>query len=202
MTRLFACVLLCFSAFAPASAATVLVMGDSLSAGYGIGQQQAWPSLLAARLARQDPGMQVANASISGETTAGARSRMEQTLRQHHPSVVILALGSNDGLRGLPLEQMRANLLAMITASRATGARVLLLGMRLPPNYGPDYTRRFEQTFAELARAHKTPFVPFMLEGFGTERSLFLDDGIHPTAAAQPRILDNIWPALRPLLGR
>jgi acyl-CoA thioesterase-1 len=191
--------LLCAAASAGA-ARNILVFGDSLSAGYGLRSGEAWPVLLAGRVREKAPEYAVANASISGETTAGGRTRLPAALRQHKPQVLILALGANDGLRGLPVGTMRDNLRAMIREARAGGAAVLLVGMELPPNYGPDYTGKFREAFAELAREEKTAFVPFLLDGFGDKRDLFQADTIHPTAAAQPLILDNVWPALAPLL--
>ena len=183
-----------------ASAATILVYGDSLSAGFGLPAGKGWVSLLAERLREERGNYKVVNASISGETTLGGRNRLEATLKLHHPEVVILALGGNDGLRGASLDAMRANLETMVDASRKTNARVLLVGMRIPPNYGPAYTEKFKKTYGEVARKHKTPLVPFMLDGFAEQRSSFLPDGIHPTAEAQPRILDTVWKGLRPLL--
>ena len=182
------------------AAGTILVVGDSLSAGYGLGTGQSWPSLLEKRLRNERPDYSVVNASISGDTTAGGRSRIGAALEQSRPAVVIIALGGNDGLRGLPVAAMRDNLSAMIVAARASRARVVLAGMKLPPNYGSDYTRAFEQSYAELARRHKTALVPFLLDGVGERRELFLPDNIHPTAEAQPLILDNVWKVLGPLL--
>lgn len=181
------------------AAKRVLVLGDSLSAGYGIRPQQAWPSLLAERLADERPDYTVANLSISGETTAGGRSRLAAALAEHQPAVLILALGANDGLRGLPLKQMENNLEAMIAAARKAGARVLLAGMRLPPNYGP-YAEQFYRRFGEIAKAEKTAYLPFLLEPVATRPDLFQADGLHPTAAAQPLLLEHVWPALKPLL--
>lgn len=193
--------LLSLLVFAPSAfaAKTILVMGDSLSAGYGIRLQQAWPSLLAERLADERPDYNVANLSISGETTAGGRARFAAALAEHQPAVVILALGANDGLRGLPLKQMENNLEAMIAAAQKAGARVLLAGMRLPPNYGP-YAEQFFQRFGRIARAEKTAYLPFLLEPVATRPDLFQADRLHPTAAAQPLLLDHVWPALKPLL--
>jgi len=184
----------------PALAAkTILVFGDSLSAGYGIRPEQAWPALLDKRLAEKRFDYSVANLSISGETTAGGRSRLTEALRQKQPAIVIIALGANDGLRGLPLAQMRDNLNAMIEASRSAGARVLLAGMRLPPNYGP-YATEFEQSFTGIARARKAALLPFLLEPIATRPGYFQSDALHPLAEAQPLILDHLWPALAPLL--
>lgn len=184
----------------PAFAGTVLVWGDSLSAGYGLRPNEAWPILLEQRIGESKLPHKVINASISGETTAGGRSRLPAALQAYKPSVVIIELGANDGLRGLPASAMAANLQAMIDASKQAGAKVLLIGMRMPPNYGPDYTSRFENAFLDLAKANKTRLVPFMMEGFADKRNYFQQDGIHPVADAQPVILDTIWQQLKPLL--
>ena len=185
---------------APAFAAkTVLVMGDSLSAGYGIRPEQAWPALLGKRLAEKGIDYSVANLSISGETTAGGRARLADALRQHRPAVVVIALGANDGLRGLPLGQMRDNLAAMLAAAQAAGTRTLLIGMRLPPNYGP-YAAEFERSFADTAKLKRTPLLAFLLAPVAANPAYFLPDNLHPNAEAQPLILDNVWPSLQPLL--
>ena len=189
------------AAAAAHAAGTILVFGDSLSAAYGIGQKEGWPALLADRLREQRLEYSVVNASISGETTAGGVTRIGEALARARPDVVIIALGGNDGLRGLPVAQMKANLEKMIAAAKAARARVVLVGMRMPPNYGPRYTREFETTFSDLARQEKVPLVPFLLEGIGDRRDMFLADTIHPTAAAQPTLLDNVWRGLAPLLG-
>ncbi len=180
--------------------ATLLVYGDSLSAAYGIGQKDGWVTLLEERLRQKRIDYTVANASISGETTSGGASRIAATLSQHKPQIVIVALGANDGLRGLPVRQMRDNLAAIVSATQKSGARVLLVGMKMPPNYGPQYTREFEQVYADLARRYKTGLAPFLLEGVAGKRELFLDDNLHPIARAQPTILENVWKALAPLL--
>lgn len=185
---------------APAAARTVLVMGDSLSAAYGLSASQGWVALTAERIAQSRPGWRVVNASISGETTAGGASRIDAELKRHRPAVVVIELGANDGLRGLPLAQSRANLERMIKASQAAGAKVLLVGMRMPPNYGRDYTQGFERNFAELSRQHKTAFLPFLLEPIATDRGAFQADNLHPVAAAQPRLRDHVWGALAPML--
>ncbi|MBE7422285.1 MAG: arylesterase [Zoogloeaceae bacterium] len=190
-------VLLSFSAQA---AGTILVVGDSISAGYGLAQGQSWPSLLEKRLREQRLDYSVVNASISGDTTAGGRSRIGAALEQARPAVVIIALGGNDGLRGLPVAALRDNLDAMIAAARARKARVVLAGMKLPPNYGPDYTQAFERSYAELAKRHKAALVPFLLEGVAENREFFQPDGIHPVAEAQPIILENVWKVLKPQL--
>jgi acyl-CoA thioesterase I len=184
----------------PARAATILIYGDSLSAGYGLASGQSWPSLLAERLSREAPQYQLVNASISGETSAGGASRIAAELARTHPAVVVLELGANDGLRGLALAQMKANLERIIRACRAQRARVLLVGMQLPPNYGLPYTQAFAATFPELAKATGSALMPFLLEGVADQRALFQADGLHPNATAQPMILDKLWPHLRPLL--
>lgn len=176
------------------------MLGDSLSAGYGLRQEQSWPRLLDARLAEAGLDYRVANASVSGETSAGGRSRLAAALKQHRPRVVIIALGANDGLRGLPVGALRENIEAMSATARQAGARALVVGMDMPPNYGAAYRQKFRRAFADAAAAQKAAFVPFMLEGFGDRREMFQADTIHPGAAAQPLIVDNIWPALRPLL--
>ena len=183
-----------------AAAATILIYGDSLSAAYGLSQKEGWPNLLEERLEQQKFNYQVVNASISGETSAGGASRIHSALASAKPAIVILALGANDGLRGLPIAEMKANLSRIIQASKAANARVLLVGMQLPPNYGPRYTVSFAQAFADLATQYKLPFVPFLLDGLADRRELFQADNLHPVAAAQPRILDNIWGALKPML--
>jgi len=185
---------------APAAARTVLVYGDSLSAAYGMPEQEGWVALLGARLKRERPDYSVANASISGETSAGGLARLAKTLERTHPAVVILELGANDGLRGLPPAAMQSNLDAMIRRAQQAGAKVLLVGMKLPPNYGPDYTRAFERAFAEAARARRVAFLPFLLEGFAEKQELFQADRVHPSPVAQPKVLDNVWRALAPLL--
>lgn len=188
-----------FSALA--QAATVLVLGDSLSAGYGLRAEEAWPAHLQRKLESLPGEHRVINASVSGETTAGGRSRLPHALATHSPDVLVIELGANDGLRGLPLATMQDNLLAMIDAAQAAKVAVVLVGMQLPPNYGPNYANKFREVFAGVAEARDVPFVPFLLEGFGADREMFQNDGIHPTAAAQPRIVANVWPALVPLLG-
>ena len=183
-----------------ASGGTILVLGDSLSAAYGLPRQSGWVTLLEERLGERKFNYRVVNASISGETSAGGASRIEALLRQHRPTVLILALGGNDGLRGLPAAQLQSNLETMIRAARQHNARVLLAGMRMPPNFGPAYTRQFTAVYADLARRHRTAFVPFLLEGFADRPEYFLADGIHPNAAAQPLILERVWAALAPML--
>jgi len=184
-----------------AHAATILVWGDSLSAGYGLRPGEAWPDLLQTRLADQGFPHRVVNGSVSGETSAGGRSRLTAALARHEPEIVILELGANDGLRGLRPALLADNLEAMVADARAAGARVLLVGMQMPPNYGPAYTRGFAQTFAAVAEGQKVALVPFLLEGFADEPEHFQADGIHPNAGAQVRMLDTVWAGLQPLLG-
>ncbi len=199
-----ALVLLC-AAWAPAQAGerTVLVLGDSLSAEYGLPRGSGWVSLLEQRLAREQKAVPVVNASISGETTYGGRSRLQALLAQHKPAVVVIELGGNDALRGLALDATRANLAWMTQQARKAGARVLLLGMQMPPNYGADYARRFAELYRQVARSEKAALVPFFLKGVadGADPTrLFQSDRIHPNADAQPLMLDNVWPELKKLL--
>lgn len=192
------------AAFAVAAAGAdrgILVLGDSLSAGYGIDLDQGWVALLEARLAASGYSAEVVNASVSGETTAGALSRLPGLLQRHWPTVVIIELGGNDGLRALPLRAMEDNLRTMVRLSREAGARVLLLGMKIPPNYGPAYAEQFAGVYEDVAQSMDVVFVPFFLQGVALEPGLMQPDGIHPAAAAQPRLLDNVWPALEPLLS-
>jgi acyl-CoA thioesterase-1 len=179
---------------------SIVVFGDSLSAAYGIAQSRGWVALLGERIKRQHPDYIVVNASISGDTTAGGASRIHKTLQQHKPALLILELGANDGLRGLPIAQMKENLGRIVEQAQQAGARVVLVGMKLPPNYGPDYTRAFEAAYTELAARHKTALVPFLLEDFAEKPDLFQPDRIHPTEAAQPLMMERVWKALRPLL--
>lgn len=190
-------ILLLWAGSAGAASTTLLVMGDSLSAAYGIEREAGWVSLLRGRLGDD---IEVVNASISGETTAGGVARLPGLLGRYAPDIVLLELGGNDGLRGLPPGQMRTNLASMIEASQEAGAQVLLLGIQVPPNYGQAYTDAFRRVFHQLADEHDVPLVPFLLDGIALEARLMQDDGIHPTAAAQPRILDNVWPELKKLL--
>lgn len=203
MKRLLALfVLIVASASAQAEAPVILVFGDSISAGYGLPLEQGWVELLKTRLKSQGYGYQVVNASVSGETTAGGLARLPRALELHHPGIVILELGGNDGLRGLPTAQMRANLAQMANLSRAAGAKVLLLGMRMPPNYGPEYTQQFALVFSDLAAEKKLALVPFLLTGIALSPALLQTDDIHPNAQGQPILLDNVWPALKPLLRK
>lgn len=178
----------------------VLVLGDSISAGYGIQRDSGWVSLLAERLASGARRGTVVNASISGETTGGGLARVDSALAHHDPDIVIVELGGNDGLRGYPTAQIEANLMAIAQRARATGARVIVVGMQIPPNYGPRYATAFRDLFAAVAARTDSALVPFLLDGVAIDRTLMQADGIHPTAAAQPRLLANLWPVLEPLL--
>ncbi len=180
----------------------ILILGDSLSAAHGMAQKSGWVSLLQDQLQRNAYDYRVINASISGETTRGALTRLDKTLDRWQPAIVIIELGGNDGLRGLPLQVLRRNLASIIESTLARHARVLLLGMRLPPNYGPLYTRQFNRIYQQLAQQYAVSLLPFLLEGMANDRALFQQDGIHPTAAAQKILLANVWHALQPLLSR
>lgn len=179
----------------------MLIVGDSLSAGYGLTMTENWPRLLQERLAADGYPHRVVNASISGDTTSGGLARLPRALERNAPSIVLIALGGNDGLRALPIAEIRRNLSRMIQLSADSGAAVVLAGIHIPPNYGPDYTSAFHEVFHELARKHDTGLIPFILEGVALQPGLMQADGIHPTAQAQPVIVDNVWPALEPLLG-
>jgi acyl-CoA thioesterase-1 len=187
---------------AAAGAPALLVVGDSISAGYGLPAGAGWVDLLAARIDTERYPLRVVNASITGDTTAGGRARLPALLTQHQPAIVIVELGGNDGLRGGNLKSTRDNLDAMVTLAQRAGAKVLVVGMGLPPNYGPAYTREFGALFGEVATTRKAAVVPNLFEGFAERNELFQPDRIHPTAAAQPQLLDTVWPALRPLLGK
>jgi acyl-CoA thioesterase-1 len=187
---------------AVASARTILVFGDSLSAAYGIRPEQGWVPLLAQRLHAQGYGYQVVNASVSGETSGGGLERLPRALQLHTPAIVILELGANDGLRGLPVSAMHDNLARMVELSQAAGARVLLAGIRIPPNYGPRYTEEFARVFPELAQQYHVPLVPFLLEKVALDPALMQEDGMHPNPAGEPPILDTLWPYLKPLLKK
>lgn len=179
----------------------ILVFGDSLSAGYGVPLGHGWVSLLAQRMAREGYDFDVVNASVSGETTAGGLARLPRALALHHPSIVILELGANDGLRALPVSQAKANLARMIELAQHAGARVLLIGIRMPPNYGPRYTSEFYAMYGSLAQAHHLALVPFLMQGVALHPNLIQADGLHPNEQAQPLLLDNVWPELQGLLG-
>lgn len=185
----------------PVARHVVLVMGDSLSAGYGLAADEGWVSLTARRIAQEKPGWGMVNASVSGETTAGGAARIADELARNTPQVVVIELGANDGLRGLPLAETRAHLASMIDAAQAAKAKVLLVGMRLPPNYGPDYTQGFEALFADLAKDKQTAFLPFLLEPVAADDTAFQADRLHPNAGAQPKLRDHVWAALEPLLN-
>jgi acyl-CoA thioesterase I len=187
---------------AVASARTILVFGDSLSAAYGIPPEQGWVALLTQRLKAQGYGYQIVNASVSGETSSGGRERLPRALQLHQPTIVVLELGGNDGLRGLPLEELRANLAAMVQQAQAAGAKVLLVGMRIPPNYGPRYTEGFARVFPELASQYHVPLVPFMLQNVALDPQRMQQDGIHPNARGEPPVLETIWPQLSSLLKK
>jgi acyl-CoA thioesterase-1 len=180
---------------------TILLVGDSLSAAHNIEVGASWPALLQKRLADMRPPRTLVNASISGETTASGLARLPALLKRYQPGIVILELGGNDGLRGLPLPEIRTNLSRMVGEAQHSGARVLLLGIELPLNYGPQYRAGLRAIYADLARDQHAPLVPFLLDGIALDPKLMQPDGLHPTAAAQPRVLANVWPVLAPMLG-
>jgi acyl-CoA thioesterase-1 len=188
---------------APSSAATgqrILIVGDSLSAEYGLARGTGWVALLQKQLEQEKPGVQVINASISGDTTSGGRSRLPALLQRHKPTHVVIELGGNDALRGLPMSMTQGNLLDMTKQAQAAGAQVLLLGMQMPPNYGPEMARQFEAAYAQVAKSQKAALVPFFLKGIGDDAEplkWFQSDRIHPNEAAQPRMLANVWPTLK-----
>jgi acyl-CoA thioesterase-1 len=181
---------------------TILVFGDSLSAAYGIRPEQGWVALLTQRLQAQGYGYDVINASVSGETTEGGLARLPRALKLHQPSIVVLELGANDALRGLPLENTRANLSGMVRAAQEAGARVLLVGLRIPPNYGPRYTEEFAGVFPDLAKQYHLQLVPFLLQDVALDPARMQADGLHPNAAGEPPVLETLWPYLRPLLKK
>jgi acyl-CoA thioesterase-1 len=185
--------------------ARLLVVGDSLSAEYGLKRGSGWVQLLQERLDTQKVPLTVLNASISGDTTSGGRSRLPALLKQHSPAIVIIELGGNDALRGLPLDMTRNNVSAMVQAAQASGAKVLLLGMEMPPNYGARYAQQFRDLYTEVSRQYKTALLPFFLKGVADgpdPLQWFQADRIHPNEKAQPQMLNNVWPALQPLLPR
>ncbi|MHB8345641.1 MAG: arylesterase [Acidiferrobacterales bacterium] len=198
--RLLLLALLLFTGNAAAVTPVILVVGDSLSAGYGIALRSAWPALLQQRLDHQGYLYHVVNASISGDTTSSGRERLPAALERHHPEIVIIELGANDGLRGLPLTEMRANLSAMIAMVLHDGARVLLIGMYLPTNYGKAYADAFHRVYGDLARQYHVPLVPFLLQGVALEPRLMQSDGLHPRSDGEPRVFDNVWHVLEPML--
>lgn len=181
---------------------TVLVLGDSLSAEYGLPRGSGWVSLMEKRINAEKLNVKVVNASISGETTSGGKTRLPALLNQYHPSVVVIELGANDGLRGLPVATTEGNLRAMIASSQSSQAKVLLVGMQLPPNYGRDYVSRFSHLYAKVAHDSRAALVPFLFDGIADKQQLFQSDGLHPTEAAQPALLNNVWPHLKPLLAK
>ena len=179
----------------------LLVLGDSLSAAYGLAPQEGWVALLAERMRSSKlPIRKIVNASISGETSAGGLARLPALLAEHKPALVVIELGANDGLRGLPLAQLRDNLAKILAATRAAGARAVLVGIELPINYGPQYRDGLRELYRGLAREFNVPLVPFLLEGVALDPALMQDDGLHPKAAAEPRVLDNVWKVLEPAL--
>jgi len=183
-----------------APARTVLVLGDSLSAAHNIATEQGWVHLLEVRLGKMVPPWAVVNASISGETSLSGRNRLPALLATYRPGVVVIELGANDGLRGLPLNQLRDNLMAMISAAQATHAKVLLLGIELPVNYGPQYRDGLRAVYADLAKQKHVALLPFLLDGVALDPALMQADGLHPTAAGEPKVLENVWRVLQPLL--
>jgi acyl-CoA thioesterase-1 len=190
-------------ATSPVPVRRILVLGDSLSAEYGLTRGSGWVALLQKKLAQEKPGTEVINASISGDTTSGGRSRLPALLKKHQPSHVVIELGGNDALRGLPMAMTQGNLLEMTKQSQSAGAQVLLLGMQMPPNYGPEMARQFEAAYAQVAKNQKAALVPFFLKGVGDDPEplkWFQPDRIHPNEAAQPRMLANVWPTLKKLL--
>jgi acyl-CoA thioesterase-1 len=196
---LLVCTLPAMAAPAPK---TILLLGDSLSAAHNIPLDAGWPALLQARLTQMRPEYRLVNASISGETTSAGLSRLPALLGQYHPAVVMLELGANDGLRGLPLSEIRQNLAMMVKQCDESGAKVLLLGIELPVNYGPQYRDGLRAIYVELAKENHAALVPFLLQGIALHPELMQEDGLHPTAAAQPRVLQNVWPKLMELVAR
>jgi acyl-CoA thioesterase I len=196
----FLLVMACASVVVAGEAPVLLVFGDSLSASHGIDPRQGWVTLLQRRLADNAYDHRVVNASLSGDTTRGGLERLPQALHQHRPALVLIELGANDGLRGFPLAETRRHLTEMVALARAAGARVLLFAMRLPDNYGRRYTEPFAELFPEVAEATHVPLLPFFLDGVVQRPDWMQDDNLHPNAAAQPRLLDNVWPVLQPLL--
>jgi acyl-CoA thioesterase-1 len=192
--------LLCTVASAQLPAQVLLILGDSISAGYGLPPGTGWAALLQKRLEAERISLRVVNASISGDTTAGARARLPALLKQHRPAITVVELGGNDGLRGGSLDAMRDNLYAIVAAAQKVRSRVLLVGMRLPPNYGAAYVQRFAAIYADVAKNRKAALVPFLFEGFGEDNAMFQPDGIHPSGAVQEKMLDNVWRELKPLL--
>lgn len=195
-------ILIALVASAAQAAQTIVIFGDSLSAAYGIQPNKGWVALLESKLKQQNSEYKVINASISGETTSGGLTRFDQMLKTHQPEIVVIELGANDGLRGLSLTEMQSNLNSMIAKAKAKNATVMLLGIKIPPNYGIQYTQKFSAIFATLAQKYKLNLVPFFLDGVAGNRKLIQDDGLHPNAVAQAKLLENIWPKLEGLLKK
>jgi acyl-CoA thioesterase I len=193
--------MLALPASAQEDSPVLLVFGDSLSAGYRMNEEEGWVALLAVRLVEEGANFRVVNASVSGETTDGGLARLPAALATHKPALVILELGGNDGLRGLPVASIKQNLLQMVTLSQAAGARVILAGIQIPPNYGPRYTGPFTSQYQEIAEDLALPLIPFLIDGIAQQPELMQDDGIHPTAEAQGKVLENVWPVLAPVLN-
>jgi acyl-CoA thioesterase I len=202
LTLLALGIVLAGSTRAASAAPVLLVLGDSISAGYGLAAGTGWVALLSQRLQKEGYTYTVINGSISGDTTAGGRTRLPAFLSKNQPAIVIIELGGNDALRGGNLAATRANLETMVTAAQSEKAKVLIVGMQLPPNYGPAYVRDFNALFADVAKAKRVPIVPAFFAGFGDDLALFQSDRIHPTAEAQAKLLDNVWPTLQPLLRK
>tara|TARA_B110000438_G_scaffold87855_1_gene87334 strand:+ start:327 stop:977 length:651 start_codon:yes stop_codon:yes gene_type:complete len=184
----------------PTKSTTIMVYGDSLSAGYGLPQKTGWVSMLKTQLKKQQAVYQIINASISGETTLGGLNRIEQALKRHHPNIVIVELGANDGLRGLPIKSIHDNLEAIVKACKQNKASILLVGMRLPPNYGAAYTKKFSAIYQKIAKRHELKLVPFLLAGFGDKPEYFQEDKMHPNKNAQEKILNNVWKVLHKMI--
>ena len=188
------------TAISPAESTTIMVYGDSLSAGYGLPQKTGWVSMLEMQLKTQQSVYQIINASISGETTLGGLNRIEQALKRHRPNIIIVELGANDGLRGLPIKSIHDNLEAIVKVCKQNKASILLVGMRLPPNYGATYTKRFSAIYQQIAKRHELRLVPFMLAGFGDKPEYFQEDNMHPNRNAQEKILNNVWKVLHEMI--
>lgn len=200
--RLLALILFVYGSVAVAAPQPLLVLGDSLSSAHHIAAESGWVHLLETRIQQSKNPRPVVNASISGETTSGGHARLAALLAEHKPALVVIELGANDGLRGLPLEQIRDNLVAMIRACQAAGASVVLLGIELPINYGPQYRDGLRAMYRDLAGEFNLPLVPFLLDGVAMDPNLMQEDGLHPKAEGEPRVLDNVWPALEPALAK
>jgi len=195
-------ILIALVAITAQAAQNIVIFGDSLSAAYGIQSNKGWVALLESKLKQQNSEYKVINASISGETTSGGLTRFDQMLKTHQPEIVVIELGANDGLRGLSLNEMQSNLNSMITKSKAKNATLMLLGIKIPPNYGIQYAQKFSAIYATLAQKYDLNLVPFFLDGVAGNRKLIQDDGLHPNAVAQAKLLENIWPKLEELLKK